>query len=365
MRIAQALYSNSWGETTPEVFEKGVGGREGAMLRLSREWARAGHEVTNFVNVKQSSRIEEPDAGYHEYVPFPIVRTALSSFKYDACVVWEAGRVYDEHIAANIPVRLFHMQVAHIAAKDADAVSKHATGVVALSDWAGMFLQQQGLEVPEDRQHVLPNGVDLSMYPRRDDLGVRRDGGLNFVYSSSPDRGLVHLLKAWPRIYAHWPGSTLYVAYGAGNWARENKWSHGRIGEVALMIERGLGLPGVVDVGRISGQQLARLQLHATAWLYPCDTIQPTETGCITAVEAGAAGTPMVITDADCLGDEFGDCSMVVRLPFDEEKFLYSVAGVIEDADVYRSLALKGREMAESRDWKDIAQRWIELIDRS
>lgn len=364
MRIAQAMLSDSWGETTPDVLQRGVGGREGAMLHLSREWARAGHEVTNFVACKEARRWMEDD-GYHEYVPFQLAKAGMSSFKYDACVIWEYGRLLDEKIAENIPVRLFHMQVAHPEPEDAEAVEKHATGVVALSEWAGQFLAAQGMEIEDDRQHVLPNGVDLSMYPLRSDLGQRRDGPPSFVYSSSPDRGLVHLLRMWPRIEARWPGAQLYVAYNANEWAEKLKWSHGRVGEMALQVQQGLRQKGVVDMGRLSGKALARLQMQATAWLYPCDPIMPTETGCITAVEAGAAGTPMVITDADCLADEFGDVAKVVRLPIMDDLFLLAIHEVLEDETEYRHLANRGRNMALTRDWKDIAKRWVSLIESS
>jgi len=166
----------------------------------------------------------------------------------------------------------------------------------------------------------------------------------------------------WPRIEARWPGAQLYVAYDANTWAEKLKWSHGRVGEMALQVQQGLKQKGVVDMGRINGRSLARLQLQATAWLYPCDPIMPTETGCITAVEAGAAGTPMVITDADCLESEFGDVAQMVRLPILDDAYLVGVHDVIEDEDHYSALAHAGRAMAETRDWKDIAPRWTALM---
>lgn len=36
MRIAQVLLTTGWGEVGPDLLKKGVGGREGALLRLSQ-----------------------------------------------------------------------------------------------------------------------------------------------------------------------------------------------------------------------------------------------------------------------------------------------------------------------------------------
>jgi glycosyltransferase involved in cell wall biosynthesis len=254
------------------------------------------------------------------------------------------------------------MQVAHLPVEDMVAVEKHATGVVVLSRWAGEFLQHQGLEFGWDRIAIRPNGVDLSRYPRRDDLGIIRDGPMSFVYSSSPDRGLYHLLRAWPKLRVMCPGARLYVAYGATRWTSVMKWSHARQGEISLSIEEGMQQDGVVDVGILGADDLASLQLNATAWLYPADTIMPTETGCITAVEAGAAGTPMVITDCDCLGSEFGRVAAVMPMPYDEDTYLWHVQQVIGDAEAYSNMALQGRALAETRDWREIAASWIPLF---
>ena len=56
MKIAQVIVSDSWGSVTPAALEKGIGGREGAMIYLSRAWAKSGHEVTNFEIGRASCR---------------------------------------------------------------------------------------------------------------------------------------------------------------------------------------------------------------------------------------------------------------------------------------------------------------------
>lgn len=216
-----------------------------------------------------------------------------------------------------------------------------------------------GLQMSSNKLHVRPNGVNISDYPL--DKAMKRHRNVSFVYSSSPDRGLWHLLKMWPKIRKEYKKANLYVAYGVSKYTDQIKWAHSRVGEMSLEIEQLMKQPGVVDVGKIGQKQLAELQLKATAWLYPADTIQATETGCITAIENMAAGNPCLISDADCLEEEFHKVAHVNRLPFAEEEWLNAVFRVL-NTDDHKSYRKRGRELAESRDWSKIAPTWIELF---
>jgi hypothetical protein len=380
MKIAQILTADSWGEITPEAFERGIGGREGALMRLAKEWAKLGHEVTNFVPVKRATRINELWAGnlssrgitgytinepegFHEYVPLSLAQPALSTWPYDAVIAWECPAIYDnEHILEKQKARLTHMQVAHFSPGQMEAAERYSTGVVALSKWAKGFLVSSGLVMDEKRLYVRPNGVDMSNYT---ELVAKNLDEPKFVYSSSPDRGLSHLLDMWPDIMERWPKATLYVAYGAKNFADEVKWSHFRIGEMSLKILEGLKQPGVIDLGKIGQDQLGELQRNATAWLYPADTIQATETGCITAIENMAAGNPCFMTDADCLESEFSDVSFVIPLPFHADRWLYLLETLLRNEPLYRSMAMDGRDFAKTRDWKVIAPTWLDLFEEN
>ena len=381
MRIAQVILGDAWGGVSPEKLDKGIGGREGAMIRLAREWARRGHQVTCYVPTDNPTKFDEPKlelnagglptfgdvypgGGFHEYVPVNMVRQALQSFVYDAVVAWECPTIYSDSKIREIQrVRLVEMQCAHFVSKsEQDNASKFATGVCALSPWHRDFMLYDGLRMSENRLHVLPNGVDLSLYPWEPDLS-KREGPKRFFYSSSPDRGLVHLLNMWPMIKGRWPEAELRVAYGVERLTEQVKWMHHKQGEMALDVAEGMDQDGVINVGTIGQKELAQIQHESTALLYPCDPIQPTETGCITVIEAMAAGAVPIITDADCLAEEFAEVAMVDRLPFNTESYLLAIETMLEDPELYRECMEKGRKFAESRQWKDIALRWLELFE--
>jgi glycosyltransferase involved in cell wall biosynthesis len=383
MKIAQVIQSDSWGDISPQAFERGIGGREGALVRLAKEWAKLGHEVTNFVSSGGSQRFRELDfiprgrptnvdatpslyrpsfTGFHEYVPTNLAKPMLRAFPYDAVVAWECPSVFaDDDIVEKQPVRLVHMQVAHL--DDHQNAERYSTGVVALSEWAKEFLLHSGLEMPDDKMYVRPNGVNLSNYPI--EKAMKKSRNMSFVYSSSPDRGLWHLLKMWPEIRREYKKANLFVGYGVKGYTDQIRWAHTRIGEMSTDIEKLMQQPGVVDIGKVGQKELANLQLNATAWLYPCDSIQATETGCITAIENMAAGNPCIISDADCLEAEFsvGNAACIKRLPFDQDKWMDAITNVLDRKQHHYELYVhNGRKFSEARDWSLIAPTWIELF---
>lgn len=357
-KIAQALEHDAWGGVDKDSLERGIGGREGALIRLSREWARAGYEVTNFVPTRTPERIYEGD-GFYEFVPFSMAPVMLATFPYDACVAWECPSVFaDPRIVERNPIRLISMQCADLPHGEPEAAAEFATGIVCLSDWHVGYMASHGFEGPF---YVLPNCVDLEHYPWRERKGLPRN--MRFFYSSSPDRGLWHLLKLWPHIRRLWPDSTLSVGYGVGRYLAREIWSHRRQGEMAVEIANLMRYEGVTDLGKVSQRELAKIQRNSTMLAYPCDTIQPTETGCITVIEAMAAGCPVVTTNCDCLEDEFGSVAAIVPLPFEANEYLETIATVHQDKQLYTTMANNGRAFAETRQWKDIAPRWLALFE--
>ena len=372
LKIANILISDVWGDVSPEALNRGIGGREGAMIYLSREWVKMGHQVTNFVNVQESSRFtppisqqEFPAEGYHEYVPLNITKQMLAFFPWDVAIAWECPTTFADHrILNNVKLKICEMQVCHFSTQEMEAAGEFCDYVAALSPWHKGFLLQQGLEMEEDEVVIFPNGVDINKYPvsKIGHYGFRFDNDPTFVYSSSPDRGLWPLLRIWEKIRSDFERAELIVTYGAQKWINQIKWSHGRQGEMAVEMEHLMQQPGITDLGKIGQDKLAELQQKADIWAYPLDAMSATESGCITAVENAAAGNPIVTTDCDCMPTEFGRIGRIVEMPFDEDNFYGAVKDVLTDEAYYSSLQRKGRSFAETRDWSKIATQWTDLF---
>jgi len=386
LRIANVLISNVWGDVGLDSLETGIGGREGSMIYLSREWAKQGYEVTSFVACEKSKRFEETGGpfsffpggrlnghleyrtGFHEYVPLNMTKGMLQNFPWDVVIAWECPSVFkDPIIRENAKLKICEMQVAHFQTAELRSANQYLDYVAGLSDWHCEFLIHQGLELPRDKIVTLPNGIQLDRY-KTDTYGdwknkkTKPKKNWKFVYSSSPDRGLWYLLQCWPDIRKMNPKAELKVCYGTQNWIEQVKYSHGRVAEMAIGIEELLNQPGVKDYGKIGQSQLSQWQIEADAWLYPFDPIQSTETGCITAIENAAAGNPLITTDADCMEEEFGNCAWIESLPFDVDRFVHAIDVVMHDEEEYADMQKKGYELAASRNWESIATQWARLF---
>lgn len=358
MKIGQFLNEGAWGDVTPETLKKGMGGRETALVQLSEAWARQGEEVINFVSVEEPKHYENS-----HYVNFSMTPEYIENFGLDVLVSWEKPEVFGlEAAQSNVKLKMVEMQVAHLEVViDGNNHDPLIDNYAVLSQWAGDFLCNNEPAIDKDKLVIFSNGVDLTRYPEPS-YGHPGEPPYKFFYSSSPDRGLHHLFRVWPQITAMYPGSELHIAYGVEKWANLMKWSHNLSSEVALDVLEGVNQPGVIYHGKIGQDKLAQIQTEADMLLYPCDPSQPTETGCITAIEAGAACTPMLLTEADCLDSEFSDCAVIATLPFSDGAYIDGVKAVMDNPEVYVALQQAGRQKAESRSWDLIGGQWLSFF---
>src|SRR5262249_53094903 len=128
---------------------------------------------------------------------------------------------------------------------------------------------------------ITSNGLDLE----RVQQGAAKTEW-SCIYASNYTRGLVHLLRLWPKMRKRFPLLTLDVYYGWPKWDTP-------VPEIVSLLER-LTQPGegVRDHGRVGHSTLARAFARAEFWTYPTDF---DETFCITALKAQAANAIPVI----------------------------------------------------------------------
>ena len=371
LRIAQFLPpgSSSWGEImVSAINNKGMGGRETAVVKLGEQFAIQGHHVTCFTPVEKNTYQEFDSGGILEFIDARTGRVMLENNFYDVVISWEYPDIFEwDRLIENSRLRIVGMQCAHLIYNIAP-YHENIDAYVCLSNWAKDFLPHSLVtDVDADDIYVIPNGVDLSRYPIEAANSHPEDRAERnfFIYSSSPDRGLLHVLNMWPKIRNVLPDSILHVGYGIENWTSHTKWSHNLQGDDAVQILKLINQKGVINRGLMGQQELAETQLLCSALLYPCDTHQPTETGCITVTEALAAMLPAVITDCDCLGSEYKEVTAMIDLtsPFDEDTYIDVLCDTLKNKETYRRMQIEGREFAEKRTWERTSQSWLSLMD--
>lgn len=363
LRIGQYLGACPWGPLTPDALGKGLGGRETALIQLSRAWATDGHEVVNFVPLGDAKPWHaEWGKGKEDYIPGEMVRSYCEAFGFDAMVSWEEPRIFGvPEIRQGSKITVLEMQVAHTSVTSPDGsinLDEEIDRYHVLSQWAGDFLCKNDRNIDPLKIHVYPNGVHLPNYDAKP-VGHPGPGPYKFLYASSPDRGLDHLLHAWPKIRKAYPGSTLDVCYGIENFILNNRLSHFVQSEMAMDVAERIDQAGVHYRGKVGQDQLAKLHYESHALLYPADTLQPTETGCITIVEAMASGSPVITTDCDCIGPDYGDSSAQLKLvDYTDDAYAALVSSVMDNPKTYEDLQERGLALAQRRDWDLIGGSW-------
>jgi glycosyltransferase involved in cell wall biosynthesis len=206
----------------------------------------------------------------------------------------------------------------------------------------------------EDKIIITANGIDPERFFR---VEGRERKPRSFIYSSSPDRGLERILDWWPDVQKMWPDATLDVYYGFGNFeqlkqrgmANLTEWQQG-------MIERMDALDGVTLRGRVGQDELAEAFAEHQYWFYPSIW---TETYCIGAVEAIAAGCTPVTNDLAALAERVPER---FRVPHDAEKDAYLT--LLADLESGKTLGLMKDEIASARacTWEAVYNQWGGVI---
>lgn len=276
-----------------DAITKGLGGSETMAIRNASRLAEMGWRVRVFAAVPH-----EQAAHGVEYLPYWMHDPTE---EVDALIVsripgylqalggrgaFNAGRVY-----------LWLHDAAY------EDLERHVDydGVWCVGEWQARHLFGDRWE--EDAT-VVPNGIGRHDYDGNPDLSFD-ERAPRVVYSSSPDRGLEHLLQMWPQIHRlceeRGVEPELVIAYGFTSTYEAAAQADPSLATLRARIEAAAAsMPGVRLTGSIGQPELHKLQRESRVWAYP--TAFP-EVSCITAMEAQAAGMAIVATRVAALRD--------------------------------------------------------------
>lgn len=342
-------------EWTPEAVHEGIGGSEEAVIHLSKRFAAAGWNVTVYNN-----------CGYKEQIFNGVTYKPFWTWNYrdkqDVVILWRHPRFLDSPINADKIFIDMHdvIDAGEFTEKRIEKLTK-----VFVKSQAHRILFPQ---IPDEKIVVVPNGIVW------DDLqqDVERDPYL-LINTSSPDRSLMTLLKAFKQIKERVPQAKLKWAYGWGVWdsvydgdPQKMEWKN----EVEKMMEE---IDGVTNLGRIGHQDVAKLYREGSIFAYPTAFY---EIDCISARKAQAAGAFPVVTNFAALEEtvQFGD-----KIKVDVEKenwdkpyqFDFSlkeeqavqewIEKVVERLENQPTSEQRDemRDWAKQYDWEEVTKTWI------
>ena len=144
----------------------------------------------------------------------------------------------------------------------------------------------------------------------------------SFIYSSFPNRGLLELLKMWPKIYEHQPLASLHIYSDVNNlWSnrvepekmnniRQLLLEYGANTNEADTNEADTNRMNIYYHGWVDKKTLAAAWMKADIWFYPCTFM---ETFCLTALEAAASKTLVITNNLAALQNTVGNRGVIIK----------------------------------------------------
>jgi glycosyltransferase involved in cell wall biosynthesis len=346
----------AWERWSPSsVNSGGIGGSETCVVYVAKEFANRGFETHVFGDCKGLEGMYD-GVKYCDYNELPAFVAA------NEIGVFISSRRPD--IFA-LPIRAEHKicWVHDIWVNNdpnANIFADKIDRFFCLSPWHKDFFCNHHKSVHRDKVYVTRDAVDLERFNH----SIPREKG-RMIYTSSPDRGLDVLLDCLPRIRAKVPEANLHVFYGFKNWEESLK-ERGNKHEIEWMenLKKKLNEPGVVFHGRIGQDELAKEFLKSELWAYPTFF---TETYCISAVEAMAAGLPAVTTNLAALSTTVGDAGVLMtgdpRSESYQDVFVNNCVLILTNESLWREFSRRSLEKASGCSWSGVVDEWISYLD--
>ena len=345
----------------PDTFDSGGhGGAETCIIKLAPYFAADGWRVVVF-GTPGEYRGEHDGVEWwnsDEYLPtepFKVFVSSRSLVPFDS--------------TPNSPIKLLWMHDVNVGVEEA-ATFLRADKILGLTNWHKEHLKKL-YNLPEKKMAVMPNGIDLTRFDKND---WDKSDKFNFIFSSSPDRGLDTLLSLWPIIRMQFPEAKLQIYYG---WEMIDKiidmYKARGMGGTQLAEFRDkcltqielLGGPegGIYQHGRVDQKTLAKEMAKCSIWTHPTDFM---ETFCITALEMQMAGVIPLASNLAALKETIHpDVPRISGWPKNtayQKEFLQVLNAMLQQEEWQEATREENREFASQFSWDNVYGKWQNLI---
>lgn len=327
----------------PDIYGRGVGGAELAMMSWAETMAGHGHKMRVYNNPKQAG-----DYNGVEYLP---QSAFVFSADRDVFIAYRSPNPYTRN--ARAAVKLFWSTDQYTTGDFATDVFPYVDRTVCISPFHVDY-------------HISRYGVDPALIGYFD-LGVRVEEYQQeiekipgrCIYCSVPNRGLEILRMMWPKIKARVPNASLVITSDYTLWGAPGPLNH----EHRL---NWLGVDGVEFMGAIPRKQLVEEQLKAEVMPFCC-TYE--ELFCISAAECQVAGAYPITTSLGALPTTNQWGALMPNNVLDNSwqgSYIETVSslldGSLEVMSIPKMISDMRREAQERFDWQTICNQWEHLI---
>lgn len=356
----------SWEKWSPVTIEKtGIGGSETAAVQMAKCLSLLGHNVKVISDCAGHEGVYE-GVTYVAYEKYYKGELSEADFTSDVFVSSRQANAFGVDERWKYRVGFLWVHDIHVGQPNA-AMSERLFRVdrfLCLSQWHKKFFLETYPFLHSDNVLVTRNGIDIERFRNKP-----KKVGNRLIYSSSPDRGLEVLLHLLPKIRERVSDVVLHVYYGFETWkamaaSQKNQEQIDRVAFFEKQLAAEMEAGHVVYHGRVNQKDLAEAFLASKVWPY---STWFTETNCITAVEAQAAGCVPVTTALAALTETVQHGILIPGQNTDDDyqtKFVNAVVDLLTDESGRQKFASAGREHAlTSCDWMTVAQEWCHMFD--
>lgn len=122
-------------------------------------------------------------------------------------------------------------------------------------------------------------------------------------------------------------------------------------------------IPGYTSI-ELSRSELIDLQQTAQVMIYPLDPVRPSDFFSMAVLEAMAAGTPVILSDADSMCELWEGAAIVLPRPVRLSQWHATVEELLGDREKWEHQQLMGYWCASHYDWPKVAQRYLEAATK-
>lgn len=340
-------YSNNPPFTDSDLEQKGLGGTEGFIVQSARELARQGHQVRLY----NRSPIETTSS--------EVFWSNISRFNpqedRDVFVSFRMREIFKERPKG---LKVIILADTESVGLGDDVRNGLVDLVMFVSQWQKDKIATEE-NIPDEYCMVTANGIKLEEFEKKIDK-VR---GM-CIHTSTPERGLSHILDIWPKIQVLQPEASLHLFssyYGWGAKPEENQnMCAAQYAQAEFLEKTGHNIVNHVHVG---AEELREWQLKSELFLYPTAF---KETCCISALEAAAAGSVLVCSDVAALHERVVDGETGYLIPGEvgtsehDWNFVSKVNSLLMDQAKLMNMAHTAQECARSYDFEVLVRDWVE-----
>jgi glycosyltransferase involved in cell wall biosynthesis len=338
----------------------GIGGSETSQVEMVWRLARRGHEVTSYAPIPDDCPGEWRGTSWRRF----------EDCRFEEPGLWILYRCPDAierfDLTRTDQRRWLMMQDWDYSWKP--EYMEHIERVMVLSQAHAKWLVEQRPFLA-DKMLVTGNGVKLDLIEQIEaEEGLPYRNPHRLMFASSPDRGLLPLLKVFRHVRELIPDLELHVFYGLNNIQKfvdleqtsplGRRWRT-KAEEIARAVDH---TPGVTWHGRVSQNQLYREWLQTGLMAYVSNFW---ETGYITGQEAQCLGAIPIVNNTWAQGEV---CRHGVHIQGDAEgdrlvqaRFGGAIARLALQPELQELIRAEMVPEARKRcDWKNYVDQWIE-----